>query len=168
MFGGMKDEAAERFREILVLRHDGEVYGEATFAGLAEGTSDAEQRYKWRVCETLERETKELLARELEQRGTRATESPERREQGAALGRRLAAVPWAMLMKGLRPELAKFVAEYEEAERSAPAAGAELARYITRHERALLEFVDRELAGRAAESVAPVVALLAKAPSPPA
>lgn len=162
----MTDDVTEHFLATLVQRHDGEVYGEGVFAGLAETCADEARRYKWRVCEALERETKQLLARELGARGRSALESSDRRKQGEELGRRLGAVPWEPLMKGLRPELAKFVSEYEADEARAPANGLALARHITTHERALLEFVDRELAGRADDSVAPVLALLAEPPSP--
>ena len=142
----MSDDAQARFTKLLATRHAGEVSGEAVFAGLANGTEDAGQRHKWRVCEALERETKELLARELAQRGERVDENPEHKKQGEELGARLARVPWNMLLTRLRPELVKFVDEYAADEAAAPADGLALAQHITRHERALLEFVDRELA----------------------
>ncbi len=46
-----------------------------------------------------------------------------------------------------------------------PADGLAIARHVTAHERAILEFADRELAGRGADSAEPVLAFLA---SPPA
>lgn len=68
-------------------------------------------------------------------------------------------------MKGLRGEVVKFVAEYEAAEPLAPPEGAALARYITAHERAILEMIDLEIADSAADPTGPVRKLLA---SPPA
>ena len=69
-------------------------------------------------------------------------------------------VPWPDLMRGFRAELEKFVHEFERAEALAPPAGVDLARDITRHEQALLEFVVRELDGREEDSLAPIRALL--------
>ena len=57
------------FIAYLVARHEGEVYGEAVFQAMAEHTADPEARWRWRVLETLERETKQRLARELAARG---------------------------------------------------------------------------------------------------
>jgi hypothetical protein len=161
----MSSEKTGDFAVYLTERFQGEVYGEAVFAGMADAETDADARYKWRVLEALERETKEFLERALRERGAEAEPSDEARIQGEKFGRRLASVPRATLMAGFRSEVAKFVAEYEAAEALAPADGLAIARHVTAHERAILEFVDRELAGRVTESVEPVLALLA---SPPA
>ncbi len=164
----MSEPAAEAdaFERYLEERFQGELYGEVMFAVLADAASDAVERYKWRVLEALERETKALLANALRARGRPAVESAEVRAQGEKLGRRLAPLPFAALMKGFRPELARFVEEYASAERGAPADGMALARHITAHERALLEFTDLELAGEGARSAAVVIALLADPPAP--
>jgi hypothetical protein len=71
-------EASQRFLELLVQRHDGEVYGEGVFGGLAETCVDEARRYKWRVCEALERETQRLARG----RGARPERSraPERKQ----------------------------------------------------------------------------------------
>ena len=152
------------FIRYLVERHEGEVYGEAVFAALAEHTADAEARYRWRVLEALERETKELLGRELRARGREPGEAAQKQAEGQTLGKTLAAVPRDFLIKGLRGEIVKFVAEYEAAEPLAPPDGAALARHITAHERAILEWVDLELASPGADTTAPVRALLAAPP----
>jgi hypothetical protein len=83
------------------------------------------------------------------------------KKDGEKLAERLCAVPWPELMKGLRPELEKFVREFREAENLAPRGEEELARYITDHERALLEFVQLELEGREKDSLEPIRALFA-------
>jgi hypothetical protein len=163
----MSDERSAGFVQYLIERFQGEVYGEAVFAALADAELDPEARYKWRVLEALERETKEYLARALGERGHAVEESAESRAQGEKLGRRLASVPRALFMAGFRAEVQKFVAEYEQAEATAPADGLRVARHVTAHERAILEFADLEIAGRSAESPAPVLSLLAKPPAPP-
>jgi hypothetical protein len=154
------------FIQYLVERHEGEVYGEAVFAAMAENTADREGRWRWRVLEALERETKELLARELRARGRTPDACALKWSEGRTLGRTLAAVPRDFLMKGLRGEVVKFVAEYQAAESLAPADGAALAKHITAHERAILEMIDLELADPAPDSTAPVRALLASPPAP--
>jgi hypothetical protein len=143
------------------------VYGEAVFAAVADAEPDPEARYKWRVLEALERETKEYLARALRERGHAVEANEESRVQGEKLGRRLASVPRALFMAGFRSEVIRFVAEYEQAEASAPADGLAVAQHVTAHERAILDFADLELAGRVAESVAPVLAFLSAPPAPP-
>src|SRR5512147_930653 len=126
----MADDEASRFDRYLEERFQGELYGEVMFAILAEAATDVNQRYKWRVLEALERETKGVLADALRARGRPAVESVEIRAQGEKLGRKLAPLPWAMLMKSFRPELARFVDEYQQAERTAPADALALARHI--------------------------------------
>lgn len=137
----MSEEQASGFAKYLIERFQGEVYGEAVFAAMADADPDPEARYKWRVLEALERETKEYLERALRDRGHSVEESQELRAQGDKLGR--------------------------SAERSAPADGLAIARHVTAHERAILEFADREIAGRTADSPGPVLALLSSPPAPP-
>ena len=162
----MSDSNAE-FAKYLDERFQGEVFGEAIFAAMADAEPDALARYKWRVLEALERETKEYLGRALRERGHAADPSEEQRVNGDKLGRRLVSVPRAMFMAGFRTEVARFVAEYEAAEAHAPADGLAIARHVTAHERAILDFTDREIAGRSADSPEPVLALLANPPPPP-
>ncbi len=153
-------ETARDFRAYLIERYQGEVYGEALFRALAEREGHAERRQKWRTLQQLERETKERIRPAVAELGATTEEDPARCKEGEDLAARLAAVPWDDLMKGFRTELEKFVREFEKAEELAPPEGAELARDITRHEKALLEFAVRELEGREAHSLEPVAALL--------
>ena len=161
----MSDAKSDSFVTYLIERFQGEVYGEALFQAMAEAEADPETRWKWRVLETLERETKEYLDRALRARGHEVKPSDENWAQGLKLGKRLAAVPRAVFMPGLRGEVVKFVAEYEAAEALAPADGRAIAQHVTAHERAILDFTDLELAGRGSESTAPVLALLANPPA---
>ncbi len=161
----MRDSEADEFVTYLIERFQGEVYGEAVFVGLAEAEPDPEARWKWRVLETLERETKEYLDRALRARGHEVKPSEESWAQGLKFGKRLATVPRPVFMAGFRSEVLKFVAEYEAAEALAPADGRTVAQRVTAHERAILDFADLELAGRGNESAAPVLALLANPPA---
>jgi hypothetical protein len=158
-------ERTAQFAKYLDERFQGEVYGEAVFAAMAEACAGAETRYQWRVLEALERETKEYLARALRERSLPAEPSPELRAQGEKLGRTLAGVPRELFMKGFRGEVSRFVSEYEAAEASVPEDGLEIARHVTAHERAILDFADRELEGRTSDSLEPVIAFLADPPA---
>ncbi len=62
--------------------YQGEVFGEAFFALLAERTDDADEAAKWRLLEHLERHVKGRLRQELERRGLPRDESPASVEEG--------------------------------------------------------------------------------------
>jgi DNA-directed RNA polymerase sigma subunit (sigma70/sigma32) len=149
------------FADYLVARFQGEVFGESLFGGLARRTSDEAAREKWRALEQLERRTKERIRPALQRLGLPADEDPARSRQGEALAARLSAIPWTELIRSMRPEFEKFVRAFEEAEWLAPAEEKALARHITEHERALLEFAELELAGGGSDPLAPIRPFLA-------
>jgi len=151
----------ESYRSYLLARYQGEVFGEALFAGLAQRSADEEAKRKWRHLEKLEQRTKERIRPALERLGLSCDEDPARRRQGEKLAERLCSVPWGELMKGMRLEFGKFVREFCEAETLAPPGEEELARYITDHERALLQFAALELEKPGEDSLEPVRRLLA-------
>lgn len=142
----------------------GEVLGEALGAALAASASDPDHRRKWRAFERLERETKERIRRALEARGETVREDPHQRTAAAKWAARYGAMPWDEAMAALRPVIEKYVRSFEKREAQAPADGRDVARAITRHERALLEFTVRELDGRSETSLEPIVRLLDEPP----
>ncbi len=82
------------------------------------------------------------------------------------LGAQPAKTPWQDLMRGLQTELEGFVREFEQAGGLAPPGKESLLQQVTAHERALLEFVTRELAGdERGNSLEPVTALLRGLPA---
>ena len=128
---------------------------------MAERCADPANAKKLRVLEQLERETKEVLRPAVKDFGWPGVEGAEHVKAGEELGAKLAPVPWAMLMVGLKKELEGFVAQFEQAEPLAPPGREALFRLVTDHERALLAFVEREIAGAAADdALAPIVAIL--------
>jgi len=137
----------------------GEVTGEAMFHALAEALEDPEHRYQMRVLEQLERETKELLREKLKRLGAETTESSAAREIGISQAKALSSMPWSKFTHIFRREVAKFVGRFEEVERSGPSEDAKLLAAVTAHERALLSYSERELAGTAGV-LEPVMALL--------
>jgi hypothetical protein len=64
-------------------------------------------------------------------------ESASARETGIVQATALAAMPWDKFMHVFRHEVAKFVARFEELEKSGPPAEAKLLAAVTSHERAL-------------------------------
>lgn len=146
-------------------RFQGEVYGEALFRTMAELSTEPERARKLRVLQQLERETKELLLPAVQEAGQAGEESAERISAGEALGAQLANVPWQDVMRSFQTELERLVREFERAEDLAPPGKEHLLRHVTAHERALLEFALRELAGDGPEDVLqPVLALLRNPP----
>src|SRR5271156_2865331 len=116
------DEYIRRLEEIF----QGEVLGEAMFHTLAGALVDPEHRYKMTVLEQLEIETKELLHNNLKRLGGDTTESASARENGIAQATALAGMPWEKFMHVFQREVAKFVARFEELEKSGPPADARL------------------------------------------
>ena len=136
----------DAFSEYLDETYQGEILGEAFFAAMAGARSEPEEARKLRALERLERETKQRLAAELREAGRSADAHEDKAEQGRALGAQLGQAPWRDLLASMRPELVRFVDEFRKAEALAPAGKESLARHVTSHEQALLDFVDAELA----------------------
>ena len=99
------------------------------------------------MLQQLERETKEFLLPAVREAGFPGDESSERISEGEVFGAQLAKLPWQDLMRSFQSELEGYVREFEQAEGLAPQGKANLLQHVTAHERALLEFVTRELAG---------------------
>jgi hypothetical protein len=113
------------------------------------------------VLEKLARETTEVLRSAARAAGHSGIESDEVTRAGEELGAKLARAPWPILITRLKKELEGFVAQFEQAEPLAPPGSEPLARHVTDHERALLAFVEREIAGAPAEeALAPIIAIL--------
>ena len=145
-------------------RYQGEVYGEALFATMASACSHPERARKLRLLEQLERETKDFLLPLVKAVGYSGEESEDRIADGNELGAQLAKAPWRDLLQGFQTELKRFVREFEHAETLAPPEKRNLLRRITDHERALLEFSNREINGDEIGSLEAVISLLRDPP----
>lgn len=155
---------AENYLERVVRSYQGEVFGEKLFQDMAAKSSNPEETYKWRVLEQLERETKERLRPLVAELGGDVAENPDRFEEGAKIAARWADQSWDEIMGWFRAELPRYVQFFEKLELDARLEDRELLARVTAHERALEEFAERELAGRGADSLAPVIALLDRPP----
>ena len=151
----MADEYAAYIEE----RYQGEVFGEAFMRAMAEVRTDPNEVRKFRALEQLERETKEMLRPAVEESGRSTEPNQQKIEQAEAIGAQLGQATWSDILRGMRPELAKFVDDFRAAESLAPAGKDALLRQVTAHEQALLDFVDHELAEKA-DSLSSVRALL--------
>ena len=154
---GKRDDYARYIEE----RYQGELFGEAVFAAMAEARRDPDEAHKLRVLARLERETGERLRPAVAEAGRPVAPDAERIAEARTLGAQMGQAPWRDFLAGMRPELVKFVADFERAEALAPPEGEALLRHVTAHERALLDFTDAELEqGASGDSLAPVRALL--------
>jgi hypothetical protein len=149
----------------LVERHEEEACGELFFNALFSHTNDRANRYKWKVATQLECETRERIAIALDAAGITPEVRDEKLREAETHGVRLAQMPWDELMVHLRPAIQRAVDAFERAETLAGTDGqaSALLRRITRHEKAYLEFVDRELEGRV-DSLAPILAVVDRVP----
>jgi hypothetical protein len=155
---------SEQYLRTLEEFFQGEVTGEALFHALGEALEDPEHRYQMRVLEQLERETKELLRENIGRLGGDIGESAAARATGIAQAKALAAMPRAKFMHIFGREVRKFVARFEEVEKSGPAHGAKILAAVTAHERALLSFSERESSGAGSDPLEPVISLLKVVP----
>ena len=141
-------------------RFQGEVYGEALFGAMAAGCDDPVRVRKLSILEQLERETKEFLLPLVKQAGYSGEPSQDRIADGIELGGQLAQVPWAELLRGFQVELERFVREFEESEKLAPPGKGHLLQRVTEHERALLDFANREIEGDERGAIDAVISVL--------
>ncbi len=142
--------------------YQGEVFGEAFFALLAERADDSDQAAKWRLLEHLERHVKGRLRQELERRGLPRDESPAMVEEGRKAACGAGAFPSGVDARAFRDTMRGVVEQYRASRDAAPKDLKEIAEFVLGHEQALLEFAERELAGEGAKSTQPVEEFLAQ------
>ena len=144
--------------KLWVQAYQGEVLGEALFAGLADRIEDPEHAGKMRVLATLELRTKEAVAPALERAGIPTASDPEMLALAEALVPDSATQPWEQVMRSLEAITGQFIPLYQRIGELSPAER-ETADLLVAHEAALRDFARAELAGDTATSLAPVTAL---------
>lgn len=155
------------FTRQLLSAYRTEIFGQALYLTLARLCANKLRQHKWRQLAALESQTGRRLALAL--RGVALPAGRSMRVCGGAAGLVMALLPWRaaiwLLQAGARPALRALEQFAAQAAGRDPA----LLDYLLQHERAQLEFAAHELAGRPAQSIAAVAALLATpAPSCPA
>ncbi len=156
---------SDEYRNRVCSAYQGEVYGEALFEAMSKRLQGTERAYKFRVLARLETETKQRLKPLVENLGGNAAEDADEAARGVSDGTNFAAVAWDDLLPVFREALAGFVVSYEQTETMGRDCDRAVLDHLTQHEKALLEFVDRELAGQADVSLDPVLDLLEQVPS---
>ena len=149
---------AEALREL----YNGEVYGESLFSALVGLARNTDERLKWSVVLQLETETKAWLRAPTVAHGVSIEERPEDRDKGLARARERASLPWPRAMQSMYDGLSgHYVPLYQSFADAARARGKveeeAVCPYMVEHERALVEFAQRELAGASlAQSLEPI------------
>ena len=154
------------YAQALLEFYSGEVLGEAIYSALLSEARSDDERLKWGNLLQLETETKVWLRAPMVAHGVSIVEQTADREKGTALAEPLKSLPWTVQMQALRDAIRNdFIPRYQahaDAARKRGAADEEAAcLYMVEHERAQLEFAERELAGASSDrSLEPLVKLL--------
>jgi hypothetical protein len=138
----------------------GEIGGEAFFSALARGAGEREHAAKWEKLAQLENLVGHRLLTELAARKVPIPSSEADLQRGLHSAQSYAGLTWRQMLDKLRPELVGYVRSFEDAESRMPEELVALARFVTDHERALLEFVTRELDQNGLRSLDYVLAML--------
>lgn len=158
----------EKYLAELLEWYCGEVGGHAFFSALARETSEPRLAAKWQTLAQLERQVGSRVLSVLETRGVPIPSPEADVRRGISAAQPYVSLTWFEALNRLRPELVGYVREFETAESRMPEELAPLARFVTEHERALLEFVTRELDQNGRGSLDSVLNLLGETGSGPA
>ncbi|HME24672.1 MAG TPA: hypothetical protein VKI44_25625 [Acetobacteraceae bacterium] len=154
------------YAEALSEFYNGEVYGETMFSALVGLARNADERLKWSMLLQLETETKAWLRAPMVAHGVSIEERTADRDNGLARARERASLPWPQAMQFMYDRLSgHYVPLYQsfaDAARARGEAGEQaVCLYMVEHEKALVEFTRRELAGASlAESLEPILKCL--------
>jgi hypothetical protein len=140
--------------------HRIEVNGEATYAAAARWTRGPDHRAKWQALADLETRMKGRVASEIVALGGVAAERAFDIWAGSAIGAVVAALPWRIMLWGLRMVTRSTTRFWLRFEGEHPSGNATLLADLTAHERAQVEFAQRELSGESNRSLEPVLTLL--------
>jgi hypothetical protein len=146
----------------------GEVGGEAFFSAMAVRAREPGRAAKWRKLALLEQYVAGRLRTELEARGVQMPATAADQQRGLDAAQEYAGLNWREALGKLRLDLVCYVRDFQAAESRMPEEVLPLARFVTDHERALLEFVTRELDHDGQNSLEGVLGLLDEATLRPA
>ena len=144
--------------KLWVQAYQGEVLGEAFFAGVADHLDDAEPARKMRVLATLEQRTKDAVAPALARAGLPTEPDPEMLSLAEALVADTAGSTWEGLLSSVVSVTEQFIPLYRRIGELHPAES-ETADLLVAHELALRDFARAEIAGETTTSLDPVHAL---------
>ncbi len=144
--------------------HRDEISAAAMFDELARAAGNADCSHKWRTLARLEWHVAGQLQAALAAHGVAVPPPAAEQQRRTAAGNPYLGVPWREALLQLRPALVGYVHDFEMAEARMPADLLPLARFVTAHEQALLDFVVRELDHGGRDSLAPVLGVLDRSP----
>ncbi|MBS0389119.1 MAG: hypothetical protein JSR15_11625 [Proteobacteria bacterium] len=154
------DRAAPAHLVELLEWHRDEVSAQAMFEELAQAAADADCARKWRTLARLEGHVAAQLAAALAARGVTVPSPAADQARRTQAGNPYLELSWRAAMEAMRPWLARYVDEFKAAESRMPAELLPLARFVTAHEQALLDFVTRELGRDGRDSLTAVHGVL--------
>jgi len=155
------DKADRQYIRELRLAFQAEVFGEAGYAVLARLKLSPVQREKFRALRELESQQKQRIAAALAQAGFDVRESWLAKLLGGWAALAAAPLPWRLEARVLYALLTITMPAFERFERKFADRNPALARELTAHERAQVEFFRREIAGDTTASLQPIRELLA-------
>ena len=156
----------ERYRREIQAAYVGEVWGAAFFEALSQQTSLASIRDGLLTLARLETETRARLRPLAERLGLDTTIDPKDVAQGKARAEQWAGIDRREFARRLSELVSDYVVRYDSLVEEGAPADTEILTFLAAHERALLVFSERELAGETQTALGPVLALLAGIPEP--
>jgi len=132
---------------------------------IANARPDPEEKEKWHLLVCLEEVTRSVLEPVLRRHGMATDARPESLDAGTKDADNYMDLPWDQLMQRFSDELDADITEYAALLAVAPRADRDAIRFLLDHEIVTKAFCEMELGKRQkARSVAPIKALIARAP----
>jgi hypothetical protein len=150
----------ELYRREIQAAYVGEIWGAAFFEALSQQTSLAPIRDRLLMLARLETMTRDRLRPLAERLGLDTTVNPKDVAAGQALAAQWAGIDRREFARKLNEMVSDYVVRYDSLVEEATPADMEVLTFLAAHERALLVFSERELAGETETALAPVLALL--------
>ena len=150
----------ELYRREIQAAYVGEIWGAAFFEALSQQTSLAPIRDGLLTLARLETETRARLRPLAERLGLDTTIDPKDVAQGKARAEQWAGIDRREFARRLNELVSDYVVRYDSLVEEATTADTEVLTFLAAHERALLVFSEREIAGETETALAPVLALL--------
>ena len=144
--------------------HRDEISAQAMFEELARATREVGCARKWQALARLENHVASRIQAALAARGVAVPPPDADQHRRTEAANPYLGLSWRDALADMRPMLVQYVRDFEAAESRMPADLLPLARFVTAHEQALLDFVTRELDGDGKDSLDPVRSVLEVSP----
>ncbi len=150
----------ELYRREIQAAYVGEIWGAAFFEALSQQASFAPIRDRLLMLARLETMTRDRLRPLAEGLGLDTFVDPKDVAGGEALASQWAGIDRREFARRLNEMVSDYVVRYDSLAEEATTADKEVLTFLAAHERALMVFSERELAGETETALAPVLALL--------